>query len=161
MWSEFWPEKHLKSANWWVIIGWYVIVKIHFPILKPESVDTVTDFLIKLGMKPCLHQVLISIFLLNNVKFLQFLLQILDRYVFHNKCNRPWYFVMLNSPSQKGFSRDLFAYVQNIYHPDVSYPVVHASMNHCSVVHDASYFKRALLYIFLLFSSFVFLVGIL
>ena len=30
-------------------------------------IDTITDFLIKLGMKPCLHLVKISIFSLNNV----------------------------------------------------------------------------------------------
>ena len=30
-------------------------------------VDTVTDFLIELGMKPCMHLVEISIFSLNNV----------------------------------------------------------------------------------------------
>ena len=37
------------------------------PFLGSYELDTVTDFLIKLGMKLCLHLVEISIFSLNNV----------------------------------------------------------------------------------------------
>ena len=36
-------------------------------IKNASAIDTVTDFLIELGMKPCMHLVEISIFSLNHV----------------------------------------------------------------------------------------------
>ena len=44
-----------------------VVVLVSYVSRRTPTVDTVTDFLIKLGIKPCMHLLEISIFSLNDV----------------------------------------------------------------------------------------------